>query len=822
MEDRVDPDIRKPVIDTMAAPSPRMAHWRAAAYGLLRRDIALPLAAVVVPLSIIATVAYLNWNAVWTAAETDMRRAALSAAEYSQRASEGYMMTVGRVNDRLRGLTDPQIRASERELGQDLERITGELSQTQLSYVIDRDGKPLLATNLYPVPRSSLKDREYFQALSAAEAPETYISKTFVGRFDGQLLFSIARRRTNTGNPVTPDGFDGVVLVSVSPRVLAEGLTRLLANPTDQMALMRADGFGISSTSGALNDNEPLPQLALDDPFHALAHKGVQSATYVAKTGIPGGEALFAMRAVGNLPLYAVSARPRVQIVAAWEASLRPLLGLGLPATMALFLLSLQVMFDRRRLAERNVSLQRDNVLSFDRLLRAKRYGLMGTFEFDLRSGISRRSSGYMAIHGHEPVEADELHDDWAHRVHPDDRDRAEEEIERALSDESGATDYGQTYRILTRDGETRWIAARGQIDRDTNGHAYMLRGVHVDVTPLRTTEMALAESNARLRLAQEAMGIGAWEWAGPTQPMRCSRKALELFGFNEASGPLRLRNLLERVHQEDRGTMAKALQEMRATGSLNAEVRLQRPTHTASDSQIWVALRARTVRSRSLGGSRLMGVVFDITERKRSEEMIVLMAHEAEHRAKNALTVVASLLRTTKADSAEELARVMGGRVRALSQTMALLGNQKWTGADLRDIVENELRAFILNETGTNYVITISGPHVRINVTAAQPLSMALYELATNAAKYGALSVAGGRLNVSWTQEGGDVHIRWQERGGPTVIEPKVQGFGSRLIAIVFEGQIGGRLQKSWDPDGLTCDMVLPASSVAQEQPTV
>lgn len=822
------PGFRQPVPQKLMPRLDRTGKWRSAARNLWQRDMALPAAAIVVPLSIMASVAWLNWNSVWAAAEADMRRAALSAAEYSERAFEGYMVAVGRVNDRLRGLTDEAIRTRERALGQELQQITGELSQTQLSYVIDRNGYPLVTTNLYPAPEGSLADRDYFRALSAPDAPDMFISQTFTGRFDGQLLFSVSRQRTDTGNPPSASGFDGVVLISVSPKVLAEGLKRLLPAPTDRLGLVRTDGFGISTTSGLLENNEPLPALDSGSPFHDHAQRNAQDAVYTSNTAIPGDGALLAMQAVGNLPLYAVSTRPREQIVAAWRATLFPLIGLGVPATLALFVLSLQVVFDQRRLAKRNVTLQRDNALSSDRLLRAKRFGLMGTFEFDLRTGISRRSAEYMSIHGHDPVPAEEAHEDWARRVHPDDRTRAEQAILHALSDASGDTDYGQTYRIVTKDNETRWIAAWGEIDRDADGRAYMLRGIHLDVTPLRTTEMALAESDARLRLAQEAMGIGAWEWLGFKQPIRCSRKALELFGFDPAADPLHLRDVLAKVHSDDRQAMAQALRHMRASGSFQVEVRLQRSAlRGGAEGPQWIALRARRITSRRLGGSRLMGVVYDISERKRSEELVMLMAHEVEHRAKNALTVVSSLLRTAKAGSAEELAQVMRGRVRALSQTMALLGKQQWTGADLRDIVESELRPFNLNEkagagiNGTDYDISISGPPVRIGVAAAQPLSMALHELTTNAAKYGALSVAGGQLAVSWRQEAGDVHIRWEEHGGPAVSDqPKTKGFGSRLIAIVFEGQIGGRIEKRWEPGGLVCDMVLPASTIASVQP--
>lgn len=206
-----------------------------------------------------------------------------------------------------------------------------------------------------------------------------------------------------------------------------------------------------------------------------------------------------------------------------------------------------------------------------------------------------------------------------------------------------------------------------------------------------------------------------------------------------------------------------------------------------------------------------VMGIVYDVTERKRADELTALMTHEVEHRAKNALAIVSSLLRMTKADSAEELAEAMTGRVRALSQTMGLLGRGRWKGALLRDIVMSELAPF--ESAGSEGPgIAVSGPALMIDVNAAQPLSMALHELATNAAKYGALSTPGGRLSVEWRIDGGRAHLVWRESGGPRLDgAPAASGFGSKLIAILFEGQLGGEAVKRWEPSGLVCEMSFP-----------
>ena len=212
------------------------------------------------------------------------------------------------------------------------------------------------------------------------------------------------------------------------------------------------------------------------------------------------------------------------------------------------------------------------------------------------------------------------------------------------------------------------------------------------------------------------------------------------------------------------------------------------------------------------LAPGRMLGVAYDISDRKHSEELTTIMAHEVEHRAKNALMVVSSLLRMTKADSAEKLVEVMDGRVRALSRTLGLLGQGHWRGAPLRDIVHNEVGHFERPEPDTPPAITMEGPTVTIDVDAAQPLSMALHELATNAAKYGALSTATGSMRIVWWEDGATLRLRWTERGGPPLAgTPPERGFGSHLIKTLVESQLQGSVEMQWQVAGLVCDIAIP-----------
>jgi len=264
---------------------------------------------------------------------------------------EAHVSAAGRINDRLRELSDDDIRADEQSLQREISRIIGELAQADVAYVIDRDGLPLLASNLYPARRDSdLTDRDYFQALRAPGRPDVHVSETFVGRFDGRFLFSVSRPRYGTGNtPAHADRFDGVITVAISPNVLAEGLQRLLAEPTDRFALVRTDGHLLSDTGGMAAPPPPLPR---DRPFHA-AVAGAGPDVFMAPSGAWTDEpALTALGRVAGLPIVALAIRPRSAIVTDWPEGFSSQLIFGVPATLTLLFLRTRVRRDQVRPAE--------------------------------------------------------------------------------------------------------------------------------------------------------------------------------------------------------------------------------------------------------------------------------------------------------------------------------------------------------------------------------------------------------------------------------------------------------------------------------------
>jgi two-component sensor histidine kinase len=191
----------------------------------------------------------------------------------------------------------------------------------------------------------------------------------------------------------------------------------------------------------------------------------------------------------------------------------------------------------------------------------------------------------------------------------------------------------------------------------------------------------------------------------------------------------------------------------------------------------------------------------------------------ELHHRVKNTLAIVSAItsqsLRT--ANSLEEASKTIGDRLHALGVAQDLLVRERWTGAGCRSLIESAVKAF---QSKSLDQFEISGDNIAISSGPAISLSMVIHELCTNAVKYGALSVPGGRVAITWTVT--DIpqrfKLNWKESKGPPVQEPSRKSFGSRLIEQALPGQLQGEARLRFEPDGLSCEVNIPFS-VMQER---
>jgi len=323
--------------------------------------------------------------------------------------------------------------------------------------------------------------------------------------------------------------------------------------------------------------------------------------------------------------------------------------------------------------------------------------------------------------------------------------------------------------------------------------------------------QQALKASEERARLALEAGHMGTWwydhrkrvgGWSSQTGLLLGlqSLKEQNVHAWRSLIMPEDLPRVLEKLHRAVMGD-----------GEYEDEYRIRRP-----DGHVrWINSRGRVSFDARRKPVFFVGIIQDITERKQVDEQQRFFLDELNHRVKNTLATVQSIasqtLRSSK--SAAEFREAFEGRLLALSMTHNLLTLKSWREADLHDIAEQELAPY---KREADERVVIDGPHVDLPPRYVINLGLVLHELVTNAAKYGALSVSSGRLDLSWRvirNEGqpSQLLIHWEESGGPPVRPPKRQGFGSRLIQRSIEGELDGTLTLRFERTGVVYDISVP-----------
>lgn len=316
-----------------------------------------------------------------------------------------------------------------------------------------------------------------------------------------------------------------------------------------------------------------------------------------------------------------------------------------------------------------------------------------------------------------------------------------------------------------------------------------------------RTSDLLQAEN--RLRFALEAAQLGSWSIDLATERLTVTDGCKDNWGRSR-SEPFHYSDIRAAIHPEDKARRDEALRvALEETDTYEIEYRV----HTPAGEERWLAVRGQVFRRADGSPLLLVGVSQNITDRKRAEEHRVLLAHELSHRVKNMLAtlqaIVGQTLRTAK--SLEGAAETLGGRIQALDAANSLLVDDRWENAAMNDLVARALAPF---RTDDGHRIRMCGPDVSVSSRVAVSLALALHELGTNAAKYGALSNAEGYVDVSWNIQNDSVpdrlHFSWKEINGPLVATPTRTGFGSKLIQRVLAGEIGGAAHVEYLPTGI------------------
>jgi PAS domain S-box-containing protein len=448
-------------------------------------------------------------------------------------------------------------------------------------------------------------------------------------------------------------------------------------------------------------------------------------------------------------------------------------------------------------LAERNVQLEL-----------AGKAGLVGCFAYYLSAEIMQISQGYAAIHAFPEGTTEIARSKCLAGVHPDDIGRVVEFRSEAFRERR--PEYGVEYRIIRSGGEMRWVETRCFISYNSEGCPHRVIGVSIDFTERKLAEDMLAERNLQFAMAGKVGQVGSYAYDIRSERAQISPGYAAIHGLPDGTTEITRSEWLAFVHPEDVERLkvfrSDALRERR--GEFQVDYRI-----VCCNGEVrWIESRGFISYGGDGHAQRLIGVKIDVTERKRAEERQRALLAELDHRVKNALATVSAVISHSRQENGSVDGFALEGRLRTMATTHELLSSRQWQGLSLTDLVRRELAPY-----ATRNNTEINGPEVLLRAEAGQALAMVLHELATNAAKYGALSTKKGRVSIRWDRRlNGQSHsylvLDWQEIGGPPVVAPEKSGYGTSTIRDLIPYEFGGMVDLAFAPEGMRCRLELPA----------
>jgi PAS domain S-box-containing protein len=395
--------------------------------------------------------------------------------------------------------------------------------------------------------------------------------------------------------------------------------------------------------------------------------------------------------------------------------------------------------------------------------------------------------------------------------VHPDDLAKVDVDF-RELPLDGDFLDA--EYRVIWPNGQEHWLSTHLLVRYGEDRRPYEVIGVSHAITDRKRAEESLRISEERHRLAVEANDVGTWDYDLLSGEVRWSDQFKQLWGLPLDAPADRelLRPLLSAEDWFSLQTAWRAAEDPQGDGRINVEYQI----HRADDSaRRWCAFSGQVFfDDRRRKPVRAVGIMLDTTDRKGIEERQRLMLREMNHRVKNSLAVVQAIVSQTvrmTPDPAEAFERIQS-RVMSIARTHDFLDRSSVGEASIRRLVAMEIEPFV-DDMATR--VRMDGPVILLESSPVLALGLTLHELATNAAKYGALSSPAGRIDVTWALRSEDdqtfVDIEWKESGGQGVLPPQRRGFGSRLIEGSIAGTLGGTVTLDYLPEGMVARLSFP-----------
>ena len=327
-----------------------------------------------------------------------------------------------------------------------------------------------------------------------------------------------------------------------------------------------------------------------------------------------------------------------------------------------------------------------------------------------------------------------------------------------------------------------------------------------------RQVERSLRESQQRLAATYEHAGIGIAEVDADGRLLRINEAYCAITGYEREELLGRIFQTL--THPEDRAK-EQELYTRQIEGKLD-RYSLEKRYIGKGGNERWVAISSSAVRAADGTFLYAVRILRDISARMQAQERQQMLMGELNHRIKNILATVQSLAYQTIRKTTDPTAfyEKFQGRLMALSKAHSLLTRSQWTGASLRDIIEEQALPF-REDKGQRILLT--GGAVELSPEQAVVLGMVFHELLTNAVKHGSLSGMTGRVRIDWKIRK-DLHpgqtwlsLQWRESDGPIIHAPEHQGFGSVFIARSVRDQLNGSARMDYKPSGLVCLLEIP-----------
>jgi two-component sensor histidine kinase len=304
------------------------------------------------------------------------------------------------------------------------------------------------------------------------------------------------------------------------------------------------------------------------------------------------------------------------------------------------------------------------------------------------------------------------------------------------------------------------------------------------------------------LRAATRAAGVALWSWNVDTDAITMDEPAYELWDVPKAERAITFEILSRNIHPADLERVRSAFAATRAVvGAYEIDFRIMSGTDIR-----WISARGQGDDA-DIADRIMFGIFLNVTQRKQAEEANELLAGEMSHRVKNLLSIATALTQITSRSTLtkEEMAQDLTSRLMALGRAQDLARarpGEKGAATLLGDLVSVLLAPY--DEKDASVRIRVSVPKMSVGEQSSTALALVIHELATNSAKYGALSVASGMVDVSRNANEDEVVVTWTERGGPAVLKAQPEGFGSKLVRRSMSDQLGGTIAFDWSSEGL------------------